>query len=98
LAAAVPHFLLRPIVRMIMGILQRFDRWDGSEDEDEDEEASDEEIRAFIDAGQEEGILEQDEGVMIQSIVQFGDKVALEVMTPRTQIVAAEIGAGIDKV
>ena len=69
---------------------------EGAEPEKE-EEASEEEIQAFIDAGQEEGILEQDEGEMIQSIVQFGDKVAREVMTPRTQIVAVDINSTVEK-
>ena len=62
-----------------------------------EEETSEEEIQAFIDAGQEEGILERGEGEMIQSIVHFGDKVAREVMTPRTQIVAIDINSPVDK-
>ena len=90
----IPYFVLRPVVRLIMAILNRFHQWEGIEPEAE-EEASDEEIQAFIDAGQEEGILEQDEGVMIQSIVEFGDKMALEVMTPRPQIVAADVTSGV---
>lgn len=93
----IPYFILRPLVRLIMAILNRFHTWEGIEPETEDE-ASDEEIQAFIDAGQEEGILEQDEGEMIHSIVQFGDKLALEVMTPRPQIVAADVTAGFEEV
>ena len=34
---------------------------------------------------------------MIQSIVHFGDKVAREVMTPRTQIVAIDINSPVEK-
>src|SRR5262249_17780661 len=44
-----------------------------------------------------EGILESKEGAMIQSIVHFGDKVAREVMTPRTQIIAIDINSNVDK-
>ncbi len=93
---AIPYFILRPLARLINTMLNRFQQWDEIEIEEE-EEASEEEIQAFIDAGQEEGILEQDEGVMIQSIVQFGDKVALEVMTPRTQITAADVAWDFDR-
>lgn len=93
----IPYFVLRPLVRAIMAILNRFHRWEGIEPEGE-EEASEEEIQAFIDVGQEEGILEQDEGVMIQSIVQFGDKIALEVMTPRPQIVAVDVDSDLKDV
>ena len=92
----VPYYVLRPLVRLMMSILNRFHHWEATEPDD-DEEASEEEIRAFIDVGQEEGILEQDEGVLIQSIVEFGDKVALEVMTPRTQIVATDVTWSFDK-
>ena len=94
---AIPYFILYPVARLITTILNRFHQWDDLETEEE-EEASEEEIQAFIDAGQEEGILEQDEGVMIQSIVQFGDKVALEVMTPRTQIIAVDVDWDFGKI
>lgn len=93
----IPYFILRPIVRLIMAILNLFHQWESPEQEVE-EEASDEEIQAFIDVGQEEGILEQDEGVMIHSIVQFGDKLALEVMTPRPQIVSVDISSSLEDV
>ena len=52
-----------------MSVLNRFHRWDEETESEDEEEASEQEIQAFIDAGQEEGILEQDEGAMIQSIV-----------------------------
>ena len=96
---AIPYFILRPLARLISTLLNRFHQWDEIDEieTEEEEEASEDEIQAFIDAGQEEGILEQDEGVMIQSIVQFGDKVALEVMTPRTQITAADVAWTFDR-
>lgn len=93
----IPYFVLRPIVRLILAILNLFHQWENLEPEVE-EEASDEEIQAFIDVGQEEGILEQDEGVMIHSIVQFGDKLALEVMTPRPQIVSVDVSSTLEEV
>ena len=96
-ALTVPYYVFRPVVRMMMSVLNRFHRWDEETEPEDEEEASEEEIQAFIDAGQEEGILEQDEGAMIQSIVQFGDKAALEVMTPRPQIVAADVSWSVER-
>ena len=90
------HFTLGPVSRLLMSAMNYFHR-EADEEPDKEEEASEEEIQAFIDAGQEEGILEQDEGEMIQSIVHFGDKVAREVMTPRTQIVAIDINSPVEK-
>jgi CBS domain containing-hemolysin-like protein len=61
-------------------------------DEDEaGDEASDEEIEAFIDVGTREGILEPQEGEMLWSIVDFGDTQAKSVMTPRIDIVCAPL-------
>ncbi len=93
----VPYYLLRPLVQLMMSVLNRFHRWEEETEPEDEEEASEEEIQAFIDAGQEEGILEQDEGAMIQSIVHFGDKAALEVMTPRPQIVAADVSWSVER-
>ena len=91
------HFALRPVSMLLVSAFNYFHRWDQEMEPAKEEETSEEEIQAFIDAGQEEGILEHDEGEMIQSIVHFGDKVAREVMTPRTQIVAVDINSPVDR-
>jgi CBS domain containing-hemolysin-like protein len=90
--------IMRPFARMMAVVLNYFHSWEEEMDPNKKEvEASDEEIQAFIDAGQEEGILEDVEGEMIQSIVHFGDKAVREIMTPRTQIVAIEINSSVEK-
>ena len=91
------HFMLSPLSRLLMSMLSYFRRLEDEIEPAKEEETSEVEIQAFIDAGQEEGILERDEGEMIQSIVHFGDKVAREVMTPRTQIVAIDINSPVEK-
>jgi CBS domain containing-hemolysin-like protein len=78
-------------------VMNYFQSWEEEVEPAKVAEASEEEIQAFIDAGQEEGILESDEGELIQSIVHFGDKVAREVMTPRTQIVAIDVTSSLEK-
>src|SRR5271169_6627683 len=45
-------------------------------------------VDALIEAGQEEGILEEGDRDLIQSVVEFGDKTVRDVMTPRPEIVA----------
>jgi magnesium and cobalt transporter len=45
------------------------------------------ELQQLIDAGEEEGLISEDEGEMIQSIFTFGDTVAREIMVPRTDAV-----------
>lgn len=47
-----------------------------------------EHIDALIAAGAEEGIIEEGDRKLIQSVVAFGDKTVREVMTPRPNVVA----------
>jgi len=89
--------LMRPIARLMTLVLNYFHSWEEEKDPAKEVEASEEEIQAFIDAGQEEGILEHSEGEMIQSIVHFGEKTVREIMTTRTQIVAIDIHSSIEK-
>jgi CBS domain containing-hemolysin-like protein len=52
------------------------------------EEATEEEIQAYLEIGEDEGILEKEDTQLIQSVVEFGDTLVREVMTPRTRIAA----------
>lgn len=56
------------------------------------------EIQAIIDAGEEEGLIDPQSGEMIQSILEFRDTIAREVMIPRTEIVAISAGAKIEDI
>src|SRR5947209_1033264 len=61
--------------------------------EDADDKPSD--LHELIDVGDEEGILEGEEGEQIQNIIEFGETQAGEVMTPRTDIVALPLTANV---
>jgi putative hemolysin len=53
-----------------------------------DEETTEEEIQAYLEIGEDEGILEKEDTRLIQSVVEFGDTLVREVMTPRPKIAA----------
>jgi CBS domain containing-hemolysin-like protein len=55
------------------------------------------EIKAILDLQAEGGRLEEEEKVMIHHIFAFGDKVAREVMVPRTDMVAAPAAATVEE-
>ena len=66
--------------------------------EAEEEEADDDngdDIQALIDVGEAEGILEEEEGELIHSIIEFGDTRVSEVMTPRPGIVAVPANSSV---
>jgi len=54
-------------------------------------------VEALIEAGQEEGILEESDRDLIQSVVEFGDKTVREVMTPRPEIVAIPVTTTVEE-
>jgi putative hemolysin len=54
----------------------------------EEENSSNEAVDALIEAGQEEGILEESDRELVRSALEFGDRIVREVMTPRPDIFA----------
>jgi CBS domain containing-hemolysin-like protein len=62
---------------------------------DEEEETTGDDIQALIDVAEEEGIIEEAEGELIHSVIEFGDTRVSEVMTPRTEIAALPITASV---
>jgi CBS domain containing-hemolysin-like protein len=52
------------------------------------EEETADDVEALIEAGEEEGILEESDRELVRSAVEFGDKLVREVMTPRPEIFA----------
>ncbi len=57
---------------------------------------AEESIEALISAGTEEGIIEEDDRRLIQSVVAFGSKTVREVMTPRPNMVCIPADATLE--
>ena len=80
----ISYYIFWPFLFPLRKLLERLERAEQA-DEDE-EEPTDEEVQAYIDVGEEEGIIEPSEGRLLQSIVDFGDRLAHEIMTPRIDV------------
>jgi putative hemolysin len=65
--------------------------------EPEEPEHPSEAVDALIEAAEEEGILQESDRQLIQSVVEFGDKTVREVMTPRPNIVAVPLTCTIEE-
>ncbi len=59
-----------------------------AEAEVEHAENPDEAMDALLEAGEEEGVLDEEDRELVRSVVEFGDKVVREVMTPRPEMFA----------
>lgn len=97
--------VFRPVYRVISFVAlpwhKSFDRFRTDRNADEDAEEPDDDatdvadLQALIDVGEEEGIIEEEEGELIHSIIEFGDTRVAAVMTPRTDIVALPVTATV---
>ena len=85
-------YLILPVT-LLLGLLLSIVALAEPEDAEEEEHPS-EAMDALLEAGEEEGILEESDRELVRSAVEFGDKVVREVMTPRPAIfaVAEELG------
>lgn len=54
----------------------------------EEPEHAGEAMDALLEAGEEEGLLDEEDRELVRSVVEFGDKVVREVMTPRPEMFA----------
>ncbi|MCX8053030.1 MAG: hemolysin family protein [Armatimonadetes bacterium] len=57
---------------------------------------TEEELKMLVEAGEEEGVIEEEEKEMIHSIFDFTDTVVRQVMKPRTDMKAAPITSSLD--
>ena len=79
-------FLILPVT-LLLGLLLSIMALAEPEDVSEEEHPS-EAMEALLEAGEEEGILEEGDRELVRSAVEFGDKVVREVMTPRPEVFA----------
>ncbi|MDX9830382.1 MAG: hemolysin family protein [Anaerolineae bacterium] len=83
--------LFMPVVRLVVWISNGIARIFGAGTRSEMPFVTEEEIRTLVDAGEEEGVLEEEEKEMIYSIFDLGDTMTREVMVPRIDVVALEV-------
>lgn len=62
-----------------------------------EEDATIEAVDALIEAGEEEGIIEESDRELVRSAVEFGDKVVREVMTPRPELFSVPATTRLDE-
>ena len=96
LAATLPVLLvLRRVMSPVIWLMQRMDlpvrRLTGiAEREAKSEETAKQDILQAASDGQAEGAVDAEEVEMIESVMEFGDTHAAEIMTPRTDIFALD--------
>lgn len=64
----------------------------------ESQVVTEEEIKMMVSMGEEEGVLQEAEREMIHSVIEFGDTIVREIMTPRVDVVCVEQNASLDDI
>jgi CBS domain containing-hemolysin-like protein len=88
-------YVLLPVT-LVLGFLQSVTALT-REHADEQPETQAEAVDALIEAGQEEGILDESNRELIQSVVEFSEKTVREAMKPRPEIVAVPTNTTVEQ-
>jgi CBS domain containing-hemolysin-like protein len=93
LAVMLPPFsvvarAMSPISSILVSLMRTSNGERAPAVQEQSEEEAGEVAHAYLEAGEEQGLIEGDEKRLLQSIVDFGDTLVREVMTPRPDIVA----------
>jgi CBS domain containing-hemolysin-like protein len=87
--------ILRPVT-WSLAFLQSLADLGAPQDQRSENGTPAENIDALITAGAEEGLIEEEDRKLIQSVVAFGGKTLREVMTPRPGMVAVSVDQSLD--
>jgi putative hemolysin len=82
---------LQPLTWTLLGLTHRIIKVFGGDPNAPGPYVTEEDIRALVNVGEKHGALEEEEKEMIHSIFELGDTIVREVMTPRTDMICADV-------
>jgi CBS domain containing-hemolysin-like protein len=91
---ALLEFLLNPIVRLVLYLSARVSTPLAGRPLSF---VTEEEIKTMVDAGEEGGVIEEEEKEMIYSIFEIGETMAREIMVPRTDMLALDVSTPLQE-
>lgn len=66
--------------------------------ENQTDDLSDEQLEVFLEEGAKEGVIEKEDQEMIESVLEFGDTLVKEIMTPRVDMIHVHIDATLNEI
>jgi len=82
------QYIMYPAVVLFDYLTRAVNRLTGGRPDIETSYVTKDEIEGLLRTGEEEGVIEQDEREMIQSVFRFSNKIAKEIMVPRLDMVS----------
>ncbi len=89
-------FILSPIVGIVMALLFVLRKMWGKDKSDAT--VTEEELVSIIDTVEEEGVIDEEQGELLQSTLDFHDTTVEKIMTPRIDMTALDIDADEEKI
>lgn len=90
----LPWYLFMPFNSLIHAV----QRLSGQPVKTENDDPSDKEREVFIDEGAKAGVIEHEDREMVASVLEFGDTLVKEIMTPRVDMFYLDIKAPLSEV
>ena len=89
----------RAIVFILSPLLSIPARFAGPPQQENDQlvNVTEDELKTIVDASEQAGVIESDESEMIQSIFDFGDTLAREIMVPRIDMLTLEVNTPLEE-
>ncbi len=89
-------YFLTPLVFFFMGIKALFMKI--ANIKKDTPSVTEDELKYIIESIEEEGILEEEESELVQSALEFDEKTAFEILTPRVDVTAVELSDPIEEI
>ena len=90
--------LLSPFVFIVMALLFVLRKLWGSDRKDDEPTVTEEELVSIIDTIEEEGVINEGQGELLQSTLEFSDTTIEKIMTPRIDVTAINIDDEPEKI
>lgn len=90
--------LFNPIVFVLLLLTNGLIRLLGGKPAGSQPFITEDELKTIVTVSHEEGVLEVEEKQMIYNVFEFGDAQVKDVMTPRTDMIALEVGVSYEKI
>ena len=87
--------LLRPAIAIMHVVDSAIGRAAGLQTLEQEQQHVEDQILTAVEAGEKEGVVDEQEREMIQSVIEFRDVTAREVMTTRPDIVALDVASSM---
>lgn len=89
------YWVVSPIVFVFSWFAAKIVKLFGGQATSHGPAATEEDIEFMIRLGHQEGVLERDEGELLESVIEFGDTIVREVMVPRPDICAFDVQSSL---